>query len=367
MIELATSNEEEFRRAPITLLWAPEIVFDQSTTLEIIEDVLLAGQMSVWYGEPGAGKTTLLIDAMLRMPHALPWLGKRLERRAAILVAAESTNSVKSRVEAYRRHHGDDIGSFGMIPHSLNLMDGSADVEELVDLVVEESCHIALAVGLIGVDTIARVMPGGDENTALDMGRLVSAGDRIRSRTEAHLAFVHHAGKDASKGARGHSSLRAATDTEIEVTYDKATKLHTLEVMKQRDLGSQGMKLTARFLPVEIGTNQWGNPITSCVVEHVETESAHIQAVMQGVENDRADAATLAGFARLCEQGVQPSDQPNSADFLPRQILSKGLAQGFGKDEIAAAMHRLMTRGKLRRAVVGQYANRSPRHGLVGA
>ena len=31
-------------------------------------------------------------------------------------------------------------------------------------------------------------------------------------------SWVHHCGKDAARGAGGHSSLRAATDVELEIT-----------------------------------------------------------------------------------------------------------------------------------------------------
>ncbi len=54
------------------------------------------------------------------------------------------------------------------------------------------------------------------------MGALVRCMDLIRQETGACVLFVHHSGKDAAKGARGHSLLRAAIDTEIEV---KATTL----------------------------------------------------------------------------------------------------------------------------------------------
>ena len=166
-------------------------------------------------------------------------------------------------------------------------------------------------------------------------------------------------------GARGHSSLRAAVDTELEVTFDAITKLHTVSVTKQRDLGSKGEKLSARFVPIELSRSQWDKPITACVVEQDEPASQHIQLVMRGVENERAERVTLAGFSRLREQGLQPTDARSAGDFLPRQMLSKGLADGFSKDAIEMAMNRLMTGGTLRRGVVGKYSNRTPRYGLV--
>jgi len=350
----------------VPIEWAPTIVFDPSSVDELIEDVLVAGGMSVWYGEPGSGKTTLLLDAMLRMPRAKPWLGKRIQRRAAVLVAAESPNSVRIRLEAFRRQHGDDIGSFGLIPAPLNLMDPSADVDHLIDLIIKEEKRLPVPVGLIAVDTVARVMPGANENAGEDMSRLVAAGDRIRKDTGAHVAFIHHTGKDASKGARGHSSLKGAIDTEIEVTYNKSTGIRTLEITKQRDLSTEGMKLMARFVRIELGLNRWGKPITGCVVEPVEPASPHIEALVKAEGYRRAESCVLAGFRTLRERGFEPSDKPNSNDYLPKQLLAMQLASGFSLEALRDAMRRLMSARTFERGVVGKYAgNRTPRMGLV--
>ena len=73
-------------------------------------------------------------------------------------------------------------------------------------------------------------MAGGDENSSVDMGAMVKHLDAIRAATKAHLMVVHHSGKNKAKGARGHSLLRAATDTEIEVDGGR------IAVTKQRDI-----------------------------------------------------------------------------------------------------------------------------------
>jgi hypothetical protein len=126
------------------------------------------------------------------------------------------------------------------------------------------------------------------------MGRLVSAGDHIREQTGAHLLYIHHAGKDASRGARGHSSLRAALDTEIEVTADNATRTHTAKITKQRDLPSNGERLAGRCVPVDLGFDQWGGAITACAV--VDAEVAPGQAAQRRLTSaQQAVLAFLAG------------------------------------------------------------------------
>jgi len=46
--------------------------------------------------------------------------------------------------------------------------------------------------------------------------------------------IIHHSGKDKNKGARGHSSLRAAVDTEIEIKVD-GDRFLTRVLSQERD------------------------------------------------------------------------------------------------------------------------------------
>lgn len=351
-------------RRQIPLLWANQIDANLSEIREIVEGVLTAGGMSMVFGDSNAGKTTLVLDLAFGMPEGLPWLGRRVEVGAVVYIACEGSASIKRRLEAYRRHHGRTVGAFGLIPCTLNLMDPSSDVDALIELVKDTIAELGQLVQLVVVDTVARAMAGANENAGEDMARLVSAGDRIRQETGAHVMFVHHSGKDSAKGARGHSSLRAAIDTELEVTAE--APIHTVTVTKQRDLDTKGQRLSGRFVAVELGHNQWGSPVTACVVEPVVEESEHLKAVVDAEARQRAEAVVRSGFSRLLEMGVQPTDGHTSPDYLPKQLAEKGLAQGFDRKEMAAAMHRLMTAGVFARGVVGRYgSNRTPRQGLV--
>jgi hypothetical protein len=68
--------------------------------------------------------------------------------------------------------------------------------------------------------------------------------------------------------------LRAATDTEVEISHDPATGIRTAKVTKQRDLASNGLELYAKLVPLELGQNQWGKPITACTVAEVGAQDA---------------------------------------------------------------------------------------------
>jgi hypothetical protein len=98
------------------------------------------------------------------------------------------------------------------------------------------------------------------------MGRFVANCDRLRLSTGAHVLVVHHSGKDDARGARGHSLLKAAADTEIAVEKNEVSGVITATVAKQRDHRVDD-PFAFRLIPVEVGTDENGEPVTSCVVE----------------------------------------------------------------------------------------------------
>jgi hypothetical protein len=67
---------------------------------------------------------------------------------------------------------------------------------------------------------------------------------------------------------RGWSGMRAAIDTEIEITETEAGRC--AEVTKQRDLDGKGDRYGFRLEGVRIGINRWHAERTSCVVVSID-------------------------------------------------------------------------------------------------
>lgn len=80
---------------------------------------------------------------------------------------------------------------------------------------------------------------------------------------------------------------------------------------------------------------------------------------------ESCDRAVMRAFDILTERGIQPSDAPSAQDYLPKKIIAMKLCPSFSKREITESMNRFISAGHLKRGVVGQYSNRSPRYGLV--
>lgn len=250
---------------PLGIMFAQDLPSDYTPPDELVEGVLTVGAGSVIYGDSNSGKTFLVIDLACAVARGVPWMGRQVEQGLVVYVAAESPASVKSRLQAYQIHHGCRVPNFAIVQAPVNLHSNDSDTEMLINAVKQmermAGCKAALVIG----DTLARMTAGANENSGEDMGLVVGRFDRIRAETGAHFLLIHHSGKDAAKGARGHSSLRAAVDTEIEV-QETATG-RCAEVMKQRDLGTKGERIGFTLETVTMGMTKWGRLASTCVVK----------------------------------------------------------------------------------------------------
>jgi hypothetical protein len=280
--------------AALPLVWAEDVSAEQAAIPQLVEDVLTAGGLSVMYGESNSGKSFLACDMACAIGSGREWLGKRTVAGAVLYVAGEGSQSIKLRVLAWRQRHGVNP-AVAIVPCAVNMLDRGADVRKVVEACEAVQAHYGMPVSLIVIDTLARAFGGGNENASEDMGAVISNADRVRDKSNAHVLFVHHAGKDVSKGSRGHSSLKAATDTEIEVVGDSETKLHTAKITKQRDLGSRGEELVSKFHVVHMGVDQWGKPVTTCVVEQTTERSEPV--IPSKVKGDKLHGALIAALS----------------------------------------------------------------------
>jgi len=233
---------------------------------ELLQGLLVRGALSVLFGDSNSGKTFLAIDIAAAIARAVTWFDRQVEHGLVIYLASESPASLRTRLNAYRIAFKCETPNFVIVTSPVDLFASDADMDEIVKLVNTLQAEHGKRCELIICDTLARVSAGANENSGEDMGRVVKRVDALREKTGAHVMLIHHTGKDAAKGARGWSGLRAAVDTEIEVSADETTGIRVAEVTKQRDLPGKGARIGFKLEVVNLGTTKWGQPFTSCVV-----------------------------------------------------------------------------------------------------
>lgn len=232
---------------------------------ELVQGILTVGGGSVLYGDSNSGKTFFVIDMAAAIARGVPWMGRKTEPGLVVYLAAESPTSVLVRLQAYQKHYGVRVPNFAVVRSPVNLFDGEADTAAIIETVKQIEAQRQQRVRLIVGDTLARLSAGANENAGQDMGLVVQRFDRIRAECESHFLLIHHSGKTTAAGARGWSGVRAAIDTEIEVTDSASGRC--AEITKQRDLSSKGERIGFRLAVVPLGLSKWKTPISSCVVE----------------------------------------------------------------------------------------------------
>lgn len=234
----------------------------------LVKGFLPQAALAVLYGESGAGKTFAVLDLVMAVARGAPeWRGHRVNTARVVYVVAEGAAGFQLRLEAYARQHQVDIDSLplGVIADAPNLLAHD-------DKLVAKQVTAWGGAQVIVVDTLAQSTPGANENSGEDMGKALAHCRRLHQATGALILLVHHSGKDAAKGARGWSGLKAAADAEIEVLRDGDHR--SIRLSKLKD-GSEGQELPFKLLPVTLGLDEDGDEITSCVVEHTEHVPVH--------------------------------------------------------------------------------------------
>jgi len=243
--------------------------------MDFVEGLLTEGGASVVYGPSNCGKSFWILDLAAAVATGRDFRDElEAEQGAVVYVALEGSHGARNRIEALRRE--------GRLPNDAPLFLCFAPVSllepthagKLAESIKAAANESSLPCRLVILDTLARAMAGGDENAGRDMTEAVASMDAIRAATGAHVVLIHHCGKDEARGARGHSSLRAAVDTEIEVTRPEGETISTVRVTKQRDL-PPGEPMPFSLRVVELGTDRRGKAITSCIVKHEAAVMAH--------------------------------------------------------------------------------------------
>lgn len=261
------------RRDPYGVMLRDEFLATLEPTVWWIRGVLPAARTVMTYGASKSGKTFMVLDMAVALDQGTPWRGRKTKKLRVCYVCAEGYNGFVRRMQAYEKHYKIKLG-IGVIRHSPDLMK-LGNAEKLGEALIASGGW-----DVVIVDTMARVMAGADENSG-DAGKLIHNVETALQHAsptggQAMAWFIHHSGKDESKGSRGWSGVPAAMDTEFRVTRDEDVR--TMEITKQKD-GEEGDKFGFKLRMVPLGIFEPADPddptdcpteISSCVVEHTD-------------------------------------------------------------------------------------------------
>lgn len=235
-----------------------------------VRDVLPLEGIAAVYGPPSCGKSFLALDLLAAIAAGRAWFACRVRPAPVLYIGLEGEAGIAQRVRAHQARHGIADGMrFLLAPLDLRQPQDRADI-------VQAARAAGLAGGVLCIDTLAASAPGMDENASADMGEIIAALKALQAELGGLVLAVHHTGKDATKGLRGHSSLLGALDAAIEVTRTEDRR--EWRTAKSKD-GSDGDAHPFRLEVVELETDEDGEPVTSCVVAPEERAADALRRV----------------------------------------------------------------------------------------
>jgi hypothetical protein len=207
-----------------------------------------------------------------------PWHGRKVKQGAVVYLAGEGQGGIKRRLRAWEKARSVSLATAPMFVStravSLLTVDAALAVVEEIEAMLPEGEVPRMVV----IDTVARAFVGGDENSSLDMGMFINILDNlIKARWGAHVLLVHHAGKDASKGARGSSALKGALDQEFSVEKHLLARKLSCTKMKDAEVPEPiGFKLVSVHLATVTDEFDEEVEITSAVPEMLSAANTPI-------------------------------------------------------------------------------------------
>jgi hypothetical protein len=202
----------------------------------------------------------------LSMHVSLGWQyrDRRVQQGAVVYCAFEGQIGIQARVEAFRQTFPIETTEpvpFYLQPMTLDLV---RDHAELMAAVRRQLGITAPA--LVVLDTLNRSLRGS-ENDSEDMAAYIAAADAIRVTFGCAVVVIHHCGIDGTR-PRGSTALTGAVDAQLSVKRDASDRV-IVEVEYMKD-GPEGDLIASRLNPVEVGKDQDGEAITSCVIVPTE-------------------------------------------------------------------------------------------------
>lgn len=205
-------------QAPIFRLYRMDDLRQLPPVQWLIPNEVPAGLLTVLCGPSEAGKSFIALDYAISVARAKP-------DRMVVYVAPEGGSGYRARVDAWvSQHGGGDPDNLVFVLRDVPMLD-AVSVHAFISEIKQDSPVLVI------LDTLARCMVGGDENSAEDMGLFIHSCDLIRAATSAAVIIVHHTGK--SGGYRGSSVLYGSCDSWIDVSNDDG--LITVSCGKAKD------------------------------------------------------------------------------------------------------------------------------------
>ena len=251
---------------PITdwLIPADSFCLEPAPIRWLVKHWLQEAALIMVHGPSGGGKTFVVLDWFLHIAAGIPeWHGHKVKPGPAVYLAGEGHHGLRSRVAAWKQHHG--AGSLDMwiskAGCDLNTPEGYARVVEAIRA-------LPVPPSIIGIDTLHRFL-AGDENSAQDAKTMIDACAALMREFNCSIVLVHHTGvsDEAQHRARGSSAWKGALEIEISIVPAKGDAPIQIVQRKSKDAEEAATVFASlKLVQIKGWLDEDGEPVSSAVL-----------------------------------------------------------------------------------------------------
>jgi hypothetical protein len=266
------------------------------------------GLVVVW-GPPKCGKTFWVFDLVMHIALGRTYRGRRVKRGVVVYVVCEGEQGIGQRVEAYRQKHLSDDASvpdFYLVVTKLDL------VKERNQLIADIKAQIGTATPvIIVIDTLNRSI-AGSESDDKDMTAYIKAAGVVQETFQCVVLAIHHCGINETR-PRGHTALTGGCDAQIAITRD-GDDLVCSKVEYMKD-GPEGDETRSRLEVVELGQDDDGETMSSCVIAPADDEAA-----AEAAHVARLGGKNKIAFIQLKRAIADAGEIPPASSAIPEGV-----------------------------------------------
>jgi AAA domain len=276
----------------------------------LVKDIIPRTGIIVVWGPPKCGKSFWMTTVMFYVALGWEYRGHKVVQGAVVYCAFEGQDGYGQRAEALRQRHlpeDADPVPFFLVAAQMNLVKDHVALVEAIKLQLGNTMPVAVV-----LDTLNRSLHGS-ESEDKDMAAYIQAATVIREAFNCAVIIIHHCGVSGDR-PRGHTSLTGAADGQIAVKRDGAGYVvATVEWMMD---GPEGATIASKLEQVEVGVDDDGDAITSCVVLPVEDRPAEATPTSKA----RLPKAAQIALRALGEAIEECGEEPPASNHIPDKV-----------------------------------------------
>ena len=302
----------------------------------LIKGVLPSSGIAAIFGPSGSGKTFVALDLIMSIACQSDWFGHKVKNAPVTYIGLEGKSGINNRIKAWQLKNNLSPNNFKVILNRLDLR--KLDDVNALALAIRDT---NMAAGVVVIDTLNQATPGADENSSIDMGLAINRLQHLQELLGGLVLIIHHTGKNVAQGLRGHSSLKAALDANIEVVGG-IKKMIVLDKVKD---GKDGQAHPFKLVTHNLGIDSDGDPISSCTVERdhsvifskPEPSGGQQKTALKAIKNELANAVnkriTVEAAISLVASTLT-SEKPNKRTNRSKSIVTSLITSEFLSSEL---------------------------------